>query len=160
MTKVRRLTYQIKEEDFGSFNRASVNFRYKQDLGHSNSYYVKLQVKRNHKWTRPEWFMYDTGSPITFLPKYYKKEINPYRSAICYFGGINESSASPFEVFRTKLKFRDIKNKSSPIIEAWVAIPLVDDIMPIVGMKDIYNTHRFITSPHKDKFYLDFYNLL
>lgn len=57
---------------------------------------------------------------------------------------------------RLKLRFEDGDGKTSPEIEAWVAIAERDDAPPVLGMKDISTAHKLIVNPEEGKFYLQF----
>jgi len=59
---------------------------------------------------------------------------------------------------RASLRLHDPHGKTSPTIEAWVAIAAQDNIPLILGLKDISDRHNFRVDGQRKTFYLDFWN--
>ncbi|HIE23348.1 MAG TPA: hypothetical protein EYP68_03870 [Candidatus Korarchaeota archaeon] len=58
---------------------------------------------------------------------------------------------------RATLKFIDVRGVESPEIEAWMAIAEREDVLLIIGLKSIAETHEFKVNFRERTFTLSFY---
>jgi len=57
---------------------------------------------------------------------------------------------------RASLRLHDPHGKTSPTMEAWVAIAEKDNVPLILGLKDVSDKHNFRVDGKRKTFYLDF----
>jgi hypothetical protein len=100
--------------------------------------------------------IYDTGATLSLLPSRYADEFEVELHVPIILGGIVPGAQLKATLTKLTLRLEDVYGKTSPEIEAWVAIAERDDVPPVLGMKDVSSTHRLIVDPEEGRFYLEF----
>ncbi|MBI4257717.1 MAG: hypothetical protein HY619_02065 [Thaumarchaeota archaeon] len=151
-----RLSFNIARTRFRPDIEDSVRKTFRTEIGTSFVYPVAVSFKTSARWSEPLLMIYDTGATVTLLPTRYGDAFEVKTSVPIILGGVVPRARLNASLTRLKLRFEDGDGKTSPEIEAWVAVAERDDVPPVLGMKDISTTHKLVVNPEEGKFYLEF----
>ena len=100
--------------------------------------------------------IYDTGAVISLVPVLFQDLLKVERFVPIKLSSISPDAEVGAKLSRTTLRLSDIQGRTSPKIEAWIAIADKNNVPLILGLKDISDTHNFRVDSKKKMFYLDF----
>ncbi len=150
------LSYRISQTEFKREAVQSVRRTFGLDLGTGYVYRVYASFRTKKGWTDPFTMIYDTGAVVSLLPALFYDLLGVEKSAPIKLSGIAPEVEVGARLTRTSLRLRDARGRSSPSIEAWMAIAEKNNVPLILGLKDVSDTHDFRVESKKKMFYLDF----
>ena len=151
-----KLSYEISQTEFKKEAVESVRRAFGLDLGTGCVYRVYASFRTKKGWTGPFTMIYDTGAVVSLLPALFYDLLSVEKSAPVKLSGIAPEVEVSARLTRTSLRLRDAWGRSSPRIEAWMAIAERNNVPLILGLKDVSQTHDFRVDAKKRMFYLDF----
>ncbi len=135
----------------------SIRRIYGLEIGKAAIYRVLVSFKTKTGWTSPFTLVYDTGAVLSLLPPMFHELLHVEKSAPIQLSGISQEAKVNANLTRTALRLHDAHGKTSPTIEAWVAIA-EKNVPLILGLKDISDHHNFRVDGKKKIFSLEFYH--
>ena len=151
------LSYEISQTEFKREAAESAKKTFGLDLGTGYVYRVAASFKTDSGWTSPFTMIYDTGAVISLVPSLFQDLLGVKRFVPIKLSGISPDAEVGAKLTRTNLKLIDAQGKTSPSIEAWIAVADKINVPLILGLKDVSDTHGFRVDPKKKMFYLDFW---
>jgi hypothetical protein len=150
------LSYKVYQPEFKPEIVESVKRAYGLDIGKASVYRVLVSFRTKTGWTDSFTLIYDTGAVVSLLPAMFYNLLGVEKSAPIKLSGIAPEVEVKAKLTRTNLRLHDARSKTSPVMEAWVAIAEKDNVPLILGLKDVSDTHSFRVDAKKKMFYLDF----
>ncbi len=150
------LSYKVYQPEFRPEIVESVRTAYGLDIGKAYVYRVLVSFRTRTGWTDSFTLIYDTGAVVSLLPAMFYDLLGVERSAPIKLSGIAPGVAVSARLTRANLRLHDAYGKTSPEVEAWVAVAEKDNVPLILGLKDVSDTHDFRVDSKKKMFYLDF----
>ena len=151
-----KLSYKISQTEFKRGAIGSVRRVFGLELGTGYVYRVSASFRTRAGWTGPFTMIYDTGAVISLLPALFYELLGVEKSAPIKLSGISPEVEVGARLTRTSLRLQDARGRTSPGIEAWMAIAEKNNVPLILGLKDVSDTHDFRVDARKRMFYLDF----
>jgi len=152
------LTYSVFQPEFRAEIVQSVRRVYGLDIGKASVYRVLVSFRARTGWTNPFTLIYDTGAVVSLLPAMFHDLLQVEKSASIKLAGIAPGVQVSARLTRTSLRLHDPRGKTSPTMDAWVAIAEKDNVPLILGLKDVSDRHNFRVDGRRKTFYLDFLN--
>lgn len=150
------LAYKISQTELKREAVESVRRIFGLELGPGHVYRVFASFRTKKGWTDPFTMIYDTGAVVSLLPALFYDLLGVEKSASIRLSGISPEVEVGARLTRTSLRLHDARGRSSPRIEAWMAIAEKNNVPLILGLKDVSDTHDFRVDARKRMFYLDF----
>ncbi len=150
------LSYKVSQTEFKRDTVESVRRVFGLDLGNAYVYHVLASFKTRTGWTLPFLMIYDTGAVVSLLPAMFYHYIGVEKSAAIKLSGISPEVEVGARLTRASLRLQNTEGKTSPRIDAWVAIAEKNNVPLILGLKDVSDTHDFRVETKKRMFHLDF----
>jgi hypothetical protein len=150
------LSYKVYQPEFRQEIVESVKRLYDLDIGKAYVYRVLVSFRTKTGWTDSFTLIYDTGAVVSLLPAMFYNLLRVEKSAPIKLSGIAPEVEVKARLTRASLRLHDAQGKTSPALEAWVAIADGDNVPLILGLKDVSDTHDFRVDSKKKMFYLDF----
>jgi hypothetical protein len=151
------LSYEISQTEFRREAAESARKIFGLELGKGYVYSVSASFKTESGWTGPFSMIYDTGAVISLVPVLFQDLLKVERFVPIKLSGISPDAEVGAKLTRTTLRLSDTQGRTSPKIEAWIAIADKNNVPLILGLKDISDTHNFRVDSKKKMFYLDFW---
>jgi hypothetical protein len=150
------LSYEISQTEFKREAVESVRKTFGLNLGTGYVYRVSASFQTGSGWTSPFTMIYDTGAVISLVPALFADLLGVERFAPIKLSGISPDVEVGAKLTRAHLRLHDARGRTSPKIEAWIAIADKNNVPLILGLKDISETHDFRVDSKKKIFHLDF----
>ncbi len=151
------LSYKVYQPEFRPEIVESVKRAYGLDIGKAYVYRVLVSFRTKTSWTNSFTLIYDTGAVVSLLPAMFYNLLGVEKSVPIKLSGIAPEVEVKAKLTRANLRLHDALGKTSPVLEAWVAIAEKDHVPLILGLKDISDAHDFRVDSRKKMFYLDFW---
>ncbi len=117
-----RLSYTVSRTEFGPEVVSSVRRIYGLDIGKASVYRVLASFRTKTLWTDFFGMIYDTGAVVSLLPAMFYGLLGVEKSAPVTLSGISPEMEIRARLTRAKLRLHDVRGRTSPTVEAWVAI--------------------------------------
>ncbi len=151
------LSYKVYQPEFRPEIVESVKRAYGLDIGKAYVYRVLVPFRTKTGWTDSFTLIYDTGAVVSLLPAMFYNLLGVEKSAPIKLSGIVPEVGVEAKLTRTNLRLHDVQGKTSPALEAWIAIAEKDNVPLILGLKDISDNHNFRVDGRRKIFHLDFW---
>ncbi len=150
------LSYRVYQPEFKPDIVESIKRAYGLDIGKASVCRILVSFRTKTDWTDSFTLIHDTGAVVSLLPAMFYDLLGVEKSAPIKLSGIAPEVEVKAKLTRANLRLHDAQGKTSPVLEAWVAIAEKDNVPLILGLKDVSDTHNFRVDTKKKTFYLDF----